>query len=201
MSLAERTCVDKDKSSKEGRNVSTLGLIFSGITVFPSVRLLTWIGCYLIFIPRYLCLSGRWEKGDEELEKRTTVVFPCCRIEHLGLNVVLQLLVGVPLEMVHGAARISFVYVAGVVAGRWHLSQTEKQWKLSVLAFELEKYFCDIVIRRGAFTDLLCIKILLRLDIENIVQLDIYFYVAIGSVFKTPAKNAPATCYFKIALL
>ncbi|OXB64854.1 hypothetical protein ASZ78_006592, partial [Callipepla squamata] len=38
------------------------------------------------------------------------------RIEHLGLNVVLQLLVGVPLEMVHGAARISFVYVAGVVA-------------------------------------------------------------------------------------
>ncbi|XP_047920586.1 rhomboid-related protein 3 isoform X1 [Anser cygnoides] len=39
------------------------------------------------------------------------------RIEHLGLNVVLQLLVGVPLEMVHGAARISFVYVAGVVAG------------------------------------------------------------------------------------
>lgn len=41
------------------------------------------------------------------------------RIEHLGLNVVLQLLVGVPLEMVHGATRIGLVYVAGVVAGRW----------------------------------------------------------------------------------
>lgn len=40
------------------------------------------------------------------------------RIEHLGLNVVLQLLVGVPLEMVHGATRIALVYVAGVVAGR-----------------------------------------------------------------------------------
>lgn len=41
------------------------------------------------------------------------------RIEHLGLNVVLQLLVGVPLEMVHEQAnRIGFVYVAGVVAGR-----------------------------------------------------------------------------------
>ncbi|XP_073166519.1 rhomboid-related protein 3 isoform X3 [Lepidochelys kempii] len=39
------------------------------------------------------------------------------RIEHLGLNVALQLLVGVPLEMVHGAARIGFVYIAGVVAG------------------------------------------------------------------------------------
>lgn len=42
----------------------------------------------------------------------------CPRIEHLGLNVVLQLLVGVPLEMVHGAARIGFVYIAGVVAGK-----------------------------------------------------------------------------------
>lgn len=42
----------------------------------------------------------------------------CHRVEQLGLNVVLQLLVGVPLEMVHGATRIGLVYVAGVVAGR-----------------------------------------------------------------------------------
>lgn len=42
----------------------------------------------------------------------------CHRVEHLGLNVVLQLLVGVPLEMVHGATRIGLIYVAGVVAGR-----------------------------------------------------------------------------------
>ncbi|NWT30917.1 RHBL3 protein, partial [Cardinalis cardinalis] len=46
-----------------------------------------------------------------------TYIFMHAGIEHLGLNIVLQLLVGVPLEMVHGAARISFVYVAGVVAG------------------------------------------------------------------------------------
>lgn len=45
------------------------------------------------------------------------VVFPY-RVEHLGLNVVLQLLVGVPLEMVHGATRIGLVYLAGVVAGK-----------------------------------------------------------------------------------
>ncbi|MEE6507071.1 hypothetical protein FKM82_007961, partial [Ascaphus truei] len=38
-------------------------------------------------------------------------------IEHLGVNVALQLLVGIPLEMVHGALRISFVYIAGVLAG------------------------------------------------------------------------------------
>lgn len=46
------------------------------------------------------------------------MIVVCCRVEQLGLNVVLQLLVGVPLEMVHGATRIGLVYVAGVVAGR-----------------------------------------------------------------------------------
>ncbi|XP_039937661.1 rhomboid-related protein 3 isoform X3 [Hirundo rustica] len=51
-----------------------------------------------------------------------TYIFMHAGIEHLGLNVVLQLLVGVPLEMVHGAARISFVYVAGVVAATSILS-------------------------------------------------------------------------------
>ncbi|KAH0629248.1 hypothetical protein JD844_011181 [Phrynosoma platyrhinos] len=45
-----------------------------------------------------------------------TYIFMHAGIEHLGLNVVLQLLVGVPLEMVHGAARIGFVYIAGVLA-------------------------------------------------------------------------------------
>ncbi|XP_043336607.1 rhomboid-related protein 3 isoform X4 [Cervus elaphus] len=45
-----------------------------------------------------------------------TYIFMHAGIEHLGLNVVLQLLVGVPLEMVHGATRIGLVYVAGVVA-------------------------------------------------------------------------------------
>nr|XP_033817175.1 rhomboid-related protein 3 isoform X1 [Geotrypetes seraphini] len=44
-------------------------------------------------------------------------IFVHAGIEHLGLNVALQLLVGVPLEMVHGALRIGFIYVAGVLAG------------------------------------------------------------------------------------
>ncbi|KAM6050199.1 LOW QUALITY PROTEIN: rhomboid-related protein 3 [Theristicus caerulescens] len=54
-----------------------------------------------------------------------TYIFMHAGIEHLGLNVVLQLLVGVPLEMVHGAARISFVYVAGVVAGSLAVSVSD----------------------------------------------------------------------------
>ncbi|XP_021068359.1 rhomboid-related protein 3 [Mus pahari] len=46
-----------------------------------------------------------------------TYIFMHAGVEQLGLNVALQLLVGVPLEMVHGATRIGLVYVAGVVAG------------------------------------------------------------------------------------
>nr|XP_006635286.2 PREDICTED: rhomboid-related protein 3 isoform X3 [Lepisosteus oculatus] len=44
-------------------------------------------------------------------------IFMHAGIEHLGLNVTLQLLVGVPLEMVHGALRIGFVYLCGALAG------------------------------------------------------------------------------------
>lgn len=47
----------------------------------------------------------------------------CCpllcpgRLEQLGFNALLQLMIGVPLEMVHGILRISFLYLAGVLAG------------------------------------------------------------------------------------
>ncbi|KAK1886757.1 Rhomboid-related protein 3 [Dissostichus eleginoides] len=47
-----------------------------------------------------------------------TYIFMHTGIEHLSLNMAMQLLVGVPLEMVHGALRIGLVYVCGVLAGR-----------------------------------------------------------------------------------
>lgn len=42
---------------------------------------------------------------------------PPRRLEQLGFNALLQLMIGVPLEMVHGILRISFLYLAGVLAG------------------------------------------------------------------------------------
>lgn len=36
---------------------------------------------------------------------------------HLAFNLIVQLLVGLPLEMVHGSMRIGCVYLAGVLAG------------------------------------------------------------------------------------
>ncbi|XP_014908910.1 rhomboid-related protein 3 isoform X1 [Poecilia latipinna] len=44
-------------------------------------------------------------------------IFMHTGIEHLSLNMAMQLLVGVPLEMVHGALRIGLIYVCGVLAG------------------------------------------------------------------------------------
>ncbi|KAF5896999.1 rhomboid-related protein 3 isoform X1, partial [Clarias magur] len=46
-----------------------------------------------------------------------TYIFMHTGIEHLGLNMAMQLLVGVPLEMVHGATRIGLIYMCGVLAG------------------------------------------------------------------------------------
>ncbi|XP_067407329.1 rhomboid-related protein 1 isoform X6 [Emydura macquarii macquarii] len=49
------------------------------------------------------------------------IVFLCYgarlnRLEQLGFNALLQLMIGIPLEMVHGILRISFLYLAGVLA-------------------------------------------------------------------------------------
>ncbi|KAJ0032960.1 hypothetical protein NQD34_000067 [Periophthalmus magnuspinnatus] len=52
-------------------------------------------------------------------------IFMHTGIEHLSLNMAMQLLVGVPLEMVHGATRIGLVYVCGVLAGSLAVSVTD----------------------------------------------------------------------------
>ncbi|XP_015992170.2 rhomboid-related protein 1 isoform X1 [Rousettus aegyptiacus] len=46
-----------------------------------------------------------------------TYMFMHVGLEQLGFNALLQLMIGVPLEMVHGLLRISLLYLAGVLAG------------------------------------------------------------------------------------
>lgn len=45
------------------------------------------------------------------------LLFGVARWLHLLFNLLVQLLVGLPLEMVHGSTRIGAVYMAGVLAG------------------------------------------------------------------------------------
>ncbi|XP_069502223.1 rhomboid-related protein 1 isoform X2 [Ambystoma mexicanum] len=54
-----------------------------------------------------------------------TYMFMHVGLEQLGFNTLLQLMIGVPLEMVHGILRISFLYLAGVLAGSLTVSITD----------------------------------------------------------------------------
>lgn len=36
---------------------------------------------------------------------------------HLGFNLCVQLIIGLPLEMIHGSIRIACIYLSGVLAG------------------------------------------------------------------------------------
>ena len=40
-----------------------------------------------------------------------------CRVEHILGNLVMQLLLGIPLELVHKGFEVGMVYLAGVLAG------------------------------------------------------------------------------------
>lgn len=43
------------------------------------------------------------------------------RVEHIVGNLVMQLLLGIPLELVHKGFEVGMVYLAGVLAGEHHM--------------------------------------------------------------------------------
>lgn len=48
-------------------------------------------------------------------------------VEHILGNLVMQLLVGIPLELVHKGFEVGMVYLAGVLAGEKHLALSVSQ--------------------------------------------------------------------------
>ena len=58
-------------------------------------------------------------RGDKRLQLWRFLTYGALHAgwPHLVFNVLVQLLVGLPLEMVHGSARVACLYLAGVVAG------------------------------------------------------------------------------------
>lgn len=56
--------------------------------------------------------------------KYTLLIPPACpsSVEHIVGNLVMQLLLGIPLELVHKGFEVGMVYLAGVLAGEHHLS-------------------------------------------------------------------------------
>lgn len=63
-----------------------------------------------------------------------------CRWIHLLFNLLVQVLVGLPLEMVHGSLRIGTVYMAGVLAGKILLLQLNVLDKILIFIFSLENF-------------------------------------------------------------
>ncbi|ERE67533.1 rhomboid-related protein 3 [Cricetulus griseus] len=95
-----------------GKRMSEVALfLYNGVLLDQFVLQVThprYLKNSLVYHPQLRAQAWRY----------VTYIFMHAGVEHLGLNVVLQLLVGVPLEMVHGATRIGLIYVAGVVAGQ-----------------------------------------------------------------------------------
>lgn len=55
-------------------------------------------------------------------------------MEHIVGNLVMQLLLGIPLELVHKGFEVGMVYLAGVLAGERHLFAFQITVKLARLA-------------------------------------------------------------------
>ncbi|XP_070580348.1 rhomboid-related protein 3-like isoform X1 [Ptychodera flava] len=62
-----------------------------------------------------------------ELWRFITYILIHAGLEHLLFNIVIQLILGVPLEMVHGAVRVGSIYFVGVLAGSLGTSVLDMQ--------------------------------------------------------------------------
>jgi len=54
----------------------------------------------------------------------TQYIYFVCRWVHLIFNVLVQIVVGIPLEMIHGCLRTGMVYMSGVLAGTYNKHTT-----------------------------------------------------------------------------
>ncbi|GFO39258.1 rhomboid-like protein [Plakobranchus ocellatus] len=93
----------------------------------PLITLLE-IGCFV-----YYCLESRMFTFNGPVPKDSVFIFRPDRREqvwrfflymmlhagyvHLMFNVIVQIVVGIPLEMVHGPCRVALIYMSGILAG------------------------------------------------------------------------------------
>ncbi|XP_038618860.1 rhomboid-related protein 1 isoform X2 [Tachyglossus aculeatus] len=89
-----------------------------------GARLNRWV--LQTYHPQYMDSPLVYHPGHRARAWRfLTYMFMHVGLEQLGFNALLQLMIGVPLEMVHGFLRISFLYLAGVLAGSLTVSITD----------------------------------------------------------------------------
>ncbi|XP_055912787.1 protein rhomboid [Eupeodes corollae] len=112
---------------------------------------------------------------------------------HLGFNVVVQLLFGLPLETVHGSARIACIYLAGVFAGSLGTSVVESEVYLvgasggvyALLAASLANLLLNFGEMRYAVSKLASVLIFVSCDVGY----------ALYSQYVNEPNKAPAVSY------
>uniref|UniRef100_A0A8C5X8T2 rhomboid protease n=1 Tax=Malurus cyaneus samueli TaxID=2593467 RepID=A0A8C5X8T2_9PASS len=108
--------------------------VFMAAVTLTQVRIIVFL-CYgarlnkwvlQTYHPEYMKSPLVYHPGHRARAWRfLTYMFMHVGLEQLGFNALLQLMIGVPLEMVHGILRISFLYLAGVLAGSLTVSITD----------------------------------------------------------------------------
>lgn len=94
--------------------IALISLVQLGVFIYYGVLYDQWFSYppQLIDSPLIFDLRRR-----EEAWRFISYMLLHADLEHIAVNVVLQLAIGIPLEMVHGPLRILPIYLAGVLAG------------------------------------------------------------------------------------
>uniref|UniRef100_A0A671LG68 rhomboid protease n=1 Tax=Sinocyclocheilus anshuiensis TaxID=1608454 RepID=A0A671LG68_9TELE len=89
------------------------------MTIITILQIIVFM-CYGVMLNKWVL-----QTYQPDFMKSPLVYHPGHQLCALGFNALLQLMIGVPLEMVHGVLRISLLYMAGVVAGSLTVSITD----------------------------------------------------------------------------
>lgn len=112
------TCVPDCKNQVGGPPlfILTITIIQVGFFIYHSVSspVVTWWGLSQTALHSPLMFSPYHR---EQVWRFLTYMLVHAGISHILSNVIVQLLLGIPLELVHGSLRIMGIYIIGVIAG------------------------------------------------------------------------------------
>lgn len=121
---------------------------------------------------------------------------------HLGFNVFVQMVVGAPLELVHGSIRIACIYLAGVVAGSLGTSVVDSEVYLvgasggvyALLAANLADIMMNFSTVKFVTLKLLAVLLLSSFDFAYVIYSN-FFLMASGGGGETSSLPAASISY------
>ncbi|XP_037947514.1 protein rhomboid-like [Teleopsis dalmanni] len=166
--------------------------------------------CIGVFVFDYLTVAPVNELSNSNVPSESVFIYrPDRRLEiwryvsymllhanwfHLSFNILIQLLFGVPLELVHGSLRVAVIYLAGVFAGSLGTSVVDSEVYLvgasggvyALLAAQLASILLNFEQMRYGILQLMSVIIFVSCD------LGFAFYT---KYFSTEIRGLPAVSY------